>query len=54
MNIRSLFWLKNDKRHNHLFHRDTSVLEGVTIVADVAVCIVVVDKKVVIICKNIA
>ena len=52
--IIALFWLQNDKWHNHLFHRDTSVLEGVAVVANVAVCIVVVDEEVVIVGEDIA
>ncbi len=47
------FRFQHDIRHNHLLHRDAAVLEGVAVVADIAICIVVVDQEVVVVGKNI-
>ena len=48
------FRLQHDIRHNHLLHRDTAVLEGVTVVADMTISIVVIDKEIVVVGENIA
>ena len=48
------FRLQHDIRHNHLLHRDTAVLEGVTIVADMAIGVVVIDEEIVVVGENIA
>ena len=45
--------LEYDVWHNHLLHRDASVLECITIVADVAIGVVVVDQEVVVVGENI-
>ena len=49
-----LLGFQYDIWHDHLLHRDSAVLEGVTIVADMAIGIVVIDQKVVIVGENIA
>ena len=41
------------KRHHHLLHRYSTVLEGRTIVADMAIGVVVIDEKIVVIGKDV-
>ena len=48
-----LFMFHSDKRNDHLFHRDASMLEGVGESFDVFAMIVGVDKEIVGICKDV-
>ena len=48
------FWGEEYKRHHHLLHRYSTVLEGRTIVADMAISVVVIDEEIVVIGKDIA
>ena len=50
---RLFFRLQHDIRHNHLLHRDTTVLEGVAVVADMAIGIVVIDEEIVVVGEDI-
>ncbi len=52
--LQTPFWLQDNVWHDHLLHRDTTMLEGVFIVSNMAVSVVVIDQEVVVVGEYIA